>query len=344
MLRLTDKGLFCEAGDFFIDPKGKVDLALITHAHSDHARSGSKEYYCLEPSLLLLERRLRANSLIRTLPNREKRRFGSVWVSFHPAGHILGSAQIRIEKGSNVWVVSSDYKREPDPSCDPFEVVSCDTFITEATFGYPSYRWPEPNEVMGEIHNWWQENRKAGKNSVLFCYAAGKTQRVLAHLREWTDRPVYLFGEAVELTEVYRQQGISMVETVALEEFKGELKGELIIAPQSILKSKWADKLEPFESAFASGWNATGAFGIRRSYDRGFVLSDHADWPALLKTAQETNAKRVYVHTIGSSGGGTRLAKELCKLGLQADVFTERSHLDHLRWERWAVQGDLFTS
>jgi putative mRNA 3-end processing factor len=295
MIVLTERGLYCEAGQFYIDPCRAVDVALITHAHSDHARRGSRKYVCAESSTRLLARRMGEKAPIQGVPYRERLRFGEAWVSFHPAGHILGSAQIRIEHGGSVWVVSGDYKRESDPTCEPFEVVPCDTFVTEATFGSPRYAWPDG--VAAEIFDWWEGNRRQGRNSVLYCYALGKAQRVLAELAEFTDREALVWGETAELTDCYRSQGVRMLPTRSLEELPAgtRVRGALIVAPHSFSRSPWAGKFSEAETAFASGWMKTGAFGMASSYDRGFVLSDHADWPGLVRTVEETGAKRVLV-------------------------------------------------
>lgn len=340
MISLTERGLYCEAGGFHIDPTRRVEVALITHAHSDHARRGSKKYYCAEPSVKLLQHRLGPDAHIVGVPYRKKVNFGETYVSFHPAGHILGSAQIRIEVGSKVWVVSGDYKREPDPTCEPFEAVKCDTFISEATFGHPKYEWGDQANVAREIHEWWQENRCADRNSVLFAYALGKAQRVLAGLLEHTKAPVYVFGETAHLTRCYRSQGVKMVPTISLEELKGsvKLRGELIVAPHAIAHSPWMRKLSNPATAFASGWMRTGAFGMGGRYERGFVMSDHADYPALVKTIQESGAKRVFI----LHGGEGPLTRHLRKLGINASAM-EKDSEKQMRLNL-SPQGELFTS
>lgn len=294
----TQKGLYCPAGDFYIDPHRAVDVAVITHAHSDHARRGSKKYICVDSSVELLKVRLGKNISVESYPYKTIFHLGPVKVSFHSAGHILGSAQVRVEYKGEVWVASGDYKRDPDPSCDPFENVTCDTFITEATFGTPKFVW-EKNLRHGEmIHDWWSRNEKMGMNSILFGYSLGKAQRILAELSSLHHKPVLIHSTIHELTECYRRQNRSMATTTLLNEkineliFDQKLEGELILAPPSILTEKWIDKLGRYETAFASGW-MQGNF--RRGYDHGFVMSDHADWNDLNTTIRETGAKRVYV-------------------------------------------------
>jgi putative mRNA 3-end processing factor len=319
LLTLPGAGLFCESGGFHIDPGKGVKLALVTHAHSDHARRGSEHYLCVEQSVGLLKLRLGEKAQITGVPYGEILRLGETQVSFHPAGHILGSAQVRIERRGEVWVASGDYKREADPTCLPFEVVPCDTFVTEATFEHPSYEWVDTRREILAIREWWEENRRQGRNSLLYCYAVGKTQRVLSELATLTTERVLLFGEANRITQCYRELGISMVSTTALEDTPPgqKIEGELIIAPHSISSSPWLSRLDDPNTAFASGWMRTGAFGARNRYDHGFTISDHADWPGLLRTVEETGAKQVRV--LSKNDGP--LVRHLRKQGIDARAF-----------------------
>jgi putative mRNA 3-end processing factor len=321
----TDKGLYCEAGGFYIDPHRAVDLAIVTHAHSDHARRGSKMYVCARSGSELLRTRLGKSISVDAWGYGDVHKLGEVLVSLHPAGHILGSAQVRIQRGDDVWLASGDYKRDHDPSCEPFESVQCDTFITEATFGTPRYRW-EKDVAHGElISHWWSEARRSGKNCILFGYSLGKAQRILAELAPHAPRAVLIHSTMKELTECYRQQGRTLAPTDCLQSklsslVDGEaLAGEMILAPPSIVRD-FGPKLGRFETAFASGW-MQGQGGFRTSqYDRGFVMSDHADWDDLNRTIQETGAKRVFVqHRSGA------LIRHLRQQGIAAhpiDVLT----------------------
>jgi putative mRNA 3-end processing factor len=233
-----------------------------------------------------------------------------VQVSFHAAGHILGSAQVRIESSSEVWVVSGDYKRDPDPTCAAFEVVPCDTFISEATFALPIYRWRPPGRVAADIFQWWQANRLAGVCSVLFCYALGKAQRVLAELRAFTDETVLVHGAVAALLELYREQSVSMLPTAAVDAVKrASLREALVLAPPGASGSAWLRRFEPCATGFCSGWMQVRGQRRRRGYDRGFVLSDHADWPGLLATVRETGAKRILL-THGHSDALVRYLQE----------------------------------
>jgi putative mRNA 3-end processing factor len=314
MLILTPKGLYCRAGDFYIDPKGAVDHAVVTHAHSDHARRGSRHYYCAASGESLL--RARIGKYIKTSCYEFGSRFrlGDVVVSFHPAGHILGSSQVRIECGGEVWVASGDYKRDPDPTCEPFEVVTCDVFVTEATFGTPAYIWDKNADLGKEISEWWSENARDGINSVLFAYSLGKAQRVLGLLEPHARRPVICHSAATPLNDCYRAQGIRLAPTRCLSEVSSteKLRGELLLVPQSFLNTEQAGILEDnYKTAFASGWMANR---FQNSYDRGFLLSDHADWNDLVRTVQESGAKQVFVQHRGKGA----LVKHLNKLGIRA--------------------------
>jgi putative mRNA 3-end processing factor len=326
LLTWTSKGLFCAAGGFYIDPHRAVDLAVITHAHSDHARRGHRKYVCVDSGVELLKTRLGKKIEVETHAYGVRFSIGNVKVSFHSAGHILGSAQVRIEHQGEVWVASGDYKRDFDPSCDPFESVPCDVFITEATFGTPKFVW-QKNLPHGEmIHDWWLGNEKAGRNSILFGYSLGKAQRILAELASRAHKPVLIHESIHELTECYRRQDRKMASTILLKEklkgliFDQKLQGELILAPPSILTEGWIDRLGTYETAFASGWMQ--GFG-RSRYDKGFVMSDHADWNDLNQTIRETGAKKVFVqHRNGA------LIRHLKQQGVEAFP-VENLHIDN---------------
>jgi putative mRNA 3-end processing factor len=313
MLIMTSKGLYCPAGQFYIDPSGAVDRAVITHAHSDHARRGAKQYYCVTSGLSLLKARLGPNISVNTCPYGEKFYLGDVAISFHPAGHILGSSQVRLEFGNEVWVASGDYKREKDPTCEPFEVVPCDVFVTEATFGTPGFVWNKSSHLGLEILDWWTVNEARGINSVVFAYSLGKTQRILGELATLTDRTIYCHPSATPLNQCYVSQGVKLARHQCISRVAKDriLRGELFLVPQSFLKTAEAEILgRNFSTAFASGWMAQGQHG----YDHGFLMSDHADWNDLLLTIQETKAKKIYVQHRGKGA----LVKHLRGLGLEA--------------------------
>lgn len=295
LITVRPEGLYCEAGGFFVDPWRSVDTALITHAHSDHARSGSAHYVAHHVSQGILRKRLGDTIDLHGVEYGEKLKLGNTWVSFHPAGHVLGSAQVRVERGDEVWVISGDYKRCLDPTCTPFEVVPCNAFITEATFGLPIYRWQTGEATCREIYDWWQSDLDSP--SLLFCYAFGKAQRVLSELTQFTDKPVYVHGAIHVLNEIYRQAGVKLVETISTSEMprSHKFKGDLVLAPPSAHRSSWMKRFPKPQTAFASGWMAVRGARRRRGYERGFVLSDHADWQSLVNTVLQTGATQVYV-------------------------------------------------
>jgi putative mRNA 3-end processing factor len=297
LLSETERGLYCEAGDFYIDPWGPVERAVITHAHGDHARWGSGAYLGSREGERVLRTRLGADARIRSVDFGEVREIGGVRVSLHPAGHILGSAQVRVEHRGEVWVVSGDYKTEPDPTCTPFEPVRCHTFITESTFGLPIYRWAPQAEVFEEIATWWRSNRDAGRASVIFGYSLGKAQRLLAGLLGAEVGPIFTHGAVERLNRDYRESGVLLPPTTyAAEAGRGrEWGGALIVAPPSAAGSPWLRRFGAASTAFASGWMRIRGARRRRSLDRGFTLSDHVDWPALLDAISATGAERVWV-------------------------------------------------
>lgn len=318
MLTETAQGLYCPDGDFHVDPWAPVARALITHAHGDHARFGSTSYLCTDQTAPLLRRRFGPEPVIESVPYRRQLMLGSTRVSFHPAGHVLGSAQIRIEGASGVWVISGDYKRDPDPTCTPFEPVSCDTFITESTFGLPVYRWDPVETVIAEMMAWWGLNRERGLTSIVFCYTIGKAQRLLAELARVTDRPVLVHGMLVPMIDAYRSAGIAMLPTQTLiDRPRGtSLSGELVLAPLSARGTPWMRRLGDISDAFASGLMRVRGVRRQRAYDRGFVLSDHADWPALLDTVSQTGASRI----IATHGHAEPLARYLKEQGRDSSV------------------------
>lgn len=295
LIRVEKAGLYCEAGDFYIDPWMPVKNALITHAHGDHARDGSMFYTASRKSIPILHHRLGEHIPIQGYEFGEKFRMGNAWVSFHSAGHILGSSQIRIEANNQVWIASGDYKRTPDPSCDPFDVQECDHFISEATFAIPVYNWEPGHVVAKQIKDWWFSDPE--RPSMLFCYALGKAQRVLTELAKLTDRKVYLHGAMNELTEIYRREGVPMLPTSLVTDMPKDysFKGDLILAPPSAHRSPWMKRFKEPQTAFASGWMQVRGNRRRKGYEKGFVLSDHADWNELNQTIRETKAHTVFL-------------------------------------------------
>jgi putative mRNA 3-end processing factor len=316
LLRLTDRGLYCAAADLYIDPWLPVDRAVITHAHGDHARWGSRRYLASREGERVLRTRLGADAAIETVEFGEARVIDGVRITLHPAGHILGSAQVRLEHRGEVWVVSGDYKTEPDPTCSPFEPVRCHTFITESTFGLPIYRWCPQEDTFSDMRAWWRDNASRGRASLVYAYALGKAQRVLAGMLGADIGPVYTHGAVERLTLDYRASGVALHETAPVASLpKGtSYAGSLIVAPPSAAGSTWLRRFGDVSTAFASGWMQVRGARRRRSLDRGFVLSDHVDWPALLSAIEATGAENVWV----THGYRDQVVRYLSERGLAA--------------------------
>ncbi len=291
----TPQGLFCPEGGFHIDPMGRVPRALITHGHSDHAARGMGAYLCTHQALPVIRHRL-GKITAEGIAYGEARQIGGVSVSFHPAGHVPGSAQIRIERGGQVWVASGDYKTAPDALCEPFEAVRCHTFLTETTFGLPIFHWQSEAEVMAQIAAWWAGNAARGVASVLLAYSFGKAQRLMAGLAGLGPICTHPVVEAV--TDILRQQGYPLPPTLALTNAPPPT-GALVIATPNAMASAWALGLGPHTVAAASGWMALAA--RRKGASAAFVLSDHADWAGLNAAVAATGAEQVFtLH--GSTG------------------------------------------
>lgn len=318
LVQMRPGGLYCAAGDFYIDPWRPVANAVITHGHSDHARAGMGTYHTAAPGLPILRWRLGEQDAV---PHAYGETFtlGSARVSLHPAGHVLGSAQVRIDVGGEVWVASGDYKRQADPTCAPFEVQACDTFITEATFGLPIYRWPDTPEVAADIIAWRAECAVRGEAAILYCYALGKAQRVLAEVAALSQETVWLHGAMQAGLDIYRDAGIALGHTamVADAEPGFDFAGALVLAPPSAAGSPWLRRFKRAQQGFASGWMHIRGNRRRRNYDRGFVVSDHADWPALLRTVRETGARRI----IATHGNTDVLIRVLNDEGIATEAF-----------------------
>lgn len=314
-VEVREHGLYCPSGDFYIDPWGAVDLALITHGHSDHARPGSRHYVAHRDCVPVLRLRLGEEKFTEVAYG-EVLTLGSAKVSFHPSGHILGAAQIKIEHGGRVTVVSGDYKAQSDPTCVPIEPVPCHTFITESTFGLPIYRFPSQDETMAEVNQWWQQNKAEGKVSLLYAYSLGKAQRLLAGLEAIA--PIYTHGAVEAINTIYRGAGVRLPQTTYLGESAQTGKelsrqGALVIAPPG-QNPAWVKKLGTVSDAFASGWMMVRGQRRRRSLDRGFVMSDHADWRGLVSVIAATGAQRVLV----THGQGATLVRYLTEKGIDA--------------------------
>ena len=316
ILELKAEGLYCAAGDFYIDPWRPVQRAVITHAHADHGRPGMQQYLVSNAGMPLYRARLGMDASLQGVDYGATITLGHAKVSLHPAGHVLGSAHVRVETSDGVWVASGDYKLGFDPTCVPFEPVKCDTFITESTFGLPIFRWQNTTEIWAEIIDWWQANANAGRASVLYCYSLGKAQRVLAGMPA-NIGPIITHGAVAKLNLAYADAGVTLPETqmVSDKPDKASLRRALVLAPPGAAGSPWLKRFEPYTDACASGWMAVRGMRRRRGCDTGFVLSDHADWSELLTAIKASRAQRVLV----THGYVDELVHHLRDIGLSAD-------------------------
>lgn len=320
MIELTSNGLYCINGDFYLDPWRPVERALVTHAHSDHAHYGSKRYLTHPASADIMRQRLNAPN-IETAAYGESITINGVHVSFHPAGHILGSAQIRLEHAGEIWVFAGDYKTQPDPTCAAFESVPCHTFISESTFALPVYRWPEQAEVFSAIHQWWRNNQIEGRASLLMAYSLGKAQRILAGL-DLSIGPVFVHGAIEKMNAIYRAHGVALpiFQTPSEAGRQQNFKDALILAPPGSAMTLWARRFAPFSDAFASGWMRLRGARKRLGVDRGFILSDHADWPGLLSAIAASGAEKILL----THGYAHTLARWLSESGVAAEALDTR--------------------
>jgi putative mRNA 3-end processing factor len=296
LIRFTDKGLYCEPGDFYIDPWQPVHKAVITHAHSDHARPGSNSYLCHHASKPILQLRLGIENNIQSVGWNEEVLINGIKISLHPAGHIIGSSQIRVEHKGEVWVVSGDYKLEDDGLSGAFEPVPCHVFITESTFGLPIYQWKPQAEIYNNIRNWIAGNQLKGKTSVLIAYSLGKAQKILQPIAQATDK-IFAHGAVYNVHQVLLNNGwrLPSIERVLPEQTKETFKNVVVIAPPSADGTPWMKKFGSYAVGVCSGWMQVRGNYRRRNADAGFALSDHADWNGLLKAVKATGAEMVYV-------------------------------------------------
>ncbi len=296
LIEQTYRGLYCGAGDFYIDPHLAVERAIVTHGHSDHARGGMKSYLTSRSGEPIVRRRVGVRASIETLDFGEKIDINGVTVSLHPAGHILGSAQVRVEHKGEVWVASGDYKTEPDQTCETFEPVRCNTFITESTFAQPKYKWRPQSEIFARINDWWQLNAMWGRATVLFGYSLGKAQRLLAGA-DPSIGPILVYHTVDSFCAAYRLSNIQfpdyhIIDETTIAHYRG--KGALIIAPSEIRKTGILDLIGEYETGFASGWMLNKSSMRSMIYDAGFALSDHCDWNGLLGAIKQTEATRIF--------------------------------------------------
>lgn len=313
LLEFTSKGIYCKKADVYLDPWKPVDKAIISHGHADHSRWGHKNYITQHLNVPIVQHRLGEVS-ISGKDWGETFTVNNVKFSLHPAGHIVGSSQIRVEHKGEVWVFTGDYKIEDDGLTTPFELIKCNTFITECTFGLPAFRWRPQQEVFNDINQWWAQNQSEGKTSVLFGYSLGKAQRLIKHL-DTSIGKIYTHGAVENMTEVLRSlTDLPLTHLITKETKKDELLGNIVVAPPSAHGSSWIKKMVPYVTATASGWMAFRGARRRRAIDKGFVLSDHCDWKGLLETVEATGAEKI----ICTHGYTDIFSKYLMELGYDA--------------------------
>ncbi len=294
LIEFTEKGLYCRQGDFYLDPWKPVDKAIITHAHSDHARWGSKHYLCQEQTKPLLKLRLGDNPY-QTAGWNDPVFINGVSVSFFPAGHIIGSAQVRLSYKDEVWVFTGDFKIEDDGISTPFEPVPCDVFITESTFGLPIYKWKPQETIFQDMNEWVMKNHTQKITSVIIAYSLGKAQRVLIPLAR-TGIPIYGHGAVCNVNETLINSGWKLpnIQRITPDVSKADLAGSIVIAPPGADGSSWMKRFTPYATGLCSGWMQVRGNVRRRNPEAAFALSDHADWPGLITAVKATGAKKVF--------------------------------------------------
>ncbi|MGO1585072.1 ligase-associated DNA damage response exonuclease [Mesonia sp.] len=292
LLHLNNKGIYCQQADVYLDPWKPVKKAIISHGHADHSKWGHQQYITHHTNVPIIKHRL-GDINVSGVDWGETFTVNGVKFSLHPAGHIIGSAQIRVEYQGEVWVFTGDYKTENDGISVPYEVVKCHTFITECTFGLPAFKWQPQQEVFHDINTWWQQNKEDENTSILFGYSLGKAQRLLKHL-DTSIGKIYTHAAIQNMNEIIRKI-TPLPETIRItaDTKKEELKGNMVIAPPSAQSSPWIKKMLPYVTASASGWMAFRGARRRRAIDKGFVLSDHCDWQGLLSSIKATGAEKI---------------------------------------------------
>ena len=295
LIQNTPKGLYCTVADVYIDPQKPVHRALITHGHSDHALSGHRYYLCTRLTAAVIKLRLGSFIQIQVVEFGEKITINNVQFSFHPAGHIPGSAQIRVEYKGEVWVVTGDYKTEPDKVSGNYELLKCNTLVTETTFALPIYQWQPQAFTMREILNWYKYNLDLGKSSVILAYALGKSQRIIQNIPE--EISIYTHTTVEDTNKVLRESGLELRKTIQINSrvAKKDIQRGITIAPSSILNTPLMRALESPALGYASGWMTLNRFRKQQTAEAGFVLSDHVDWNELNQVVNECNAENIWL-------------------------------------------------
>jgi len=314
LVKFTKKGIYCIPGKFYLDPWYPVEYGIISHGHADHARWGNKHYLCHNQSKAILQHRIGADISIESLPYNEYKVINGVKVSFHPAGHIIGSAQIRLEYKGYIVVFSGDYKTQPDFITTPFEPVKCHEFITESTFGLPIYKWKSEEELQQELQDWIVQNQQNNRTSVFLGYSLGKAQRIMKLVENVEE--IYVHSAIHNLNKAIENSGITLPTTKLLTaDFKKtEIQNKIVILPPALLGSKMIKKIPNAATAICSGWMQIRGNRRWKGVDAGFAVSDHADWDGLLSAVKATEAEKVYV----THGSQAVFSKYLNEIGIEA--------------------------
>lgn len=320
LIKFTNRGIYCPQGKFYIDPWHPVDYAVTTHGHADHVKWGNKNYLCHELTKPILQQRYQLDQNVQTLPYGQSININGVNLTLFPAGHVIGSAQIRLEYKGEVCVVSGDYKVEYDGISTAFEPVKCHSFVSECTFGLPIYHWQAQADIFEQIKTWTTNNAKQLKTSVLVAYSLGKAQRLIQNLA--TDHPIYVHQSIANLNQAFNDAGVKLPQTITItqEIKKDELQKGIVIIPPALADGRWVKNLLQPAVGVCSGWMAVRAGRRWRSADAGFALSDHADWPGLLSAIKATGAEKVYA----THGSTAVFAKYLNEIGIDAEEVTTK--------------------
>ena len=306
-LKKKREGLYCVPGNFFIDPVFPVEKALITHAHFDHISFGCGEYICSPETSVLLKERIGKKIKVKSYGYDESFKINGIKISFYPSGHILGSSQIKLEGGNEKWLITGDFKRQRDETCLNYQEVKTDFLICESTFGLPIFHWDSTEKIINDVTNW--VNKSEDSTSVLFCYSLGKAQRLLSELNNQNFKNIYVHQSIEKINEIYKSLEIELAETKVYDKDLeiNNLKNSLLLLPPSLKNKNFLKKFKRVQTGFASGWMSIRALKKRSGFDKGFIISDHADWNGLIKTIKESKAKRVFLN----HGDGESLANFL---------------------------------
>ena len=323
LIKYSKKGFHCELADTWIDPHKPVKRALITHAHMDHFTFGCDEYISTYETAKILKERIGREINFKTYDYEKEFKINGINISFHPSGHILGSSQIKFTFASEKWLITGDFKRQKDDTCEEFKKVKTDYLISESTFGLPIFKWEEPKKIVEDISQWIDSS--PNKTSILFCYSLGKAQRLLNEISKTNlKNNIYTHSSIYKMNNCYKKLGVNIVDTKKFDKTENidKFKGCLILLPPVLNKGSFLKKFKEIQTGFASGWMSIRALRKRSGYDKGFPISDHADWDGILKTVYESEAKNVFFHH-GDSEALNRYLNEKNSINV-LDLFSKK--------------------